>query len=85
MISPDSMRDPCPESTGERMSAPVSSTVTGGCVSLVAVPAELESRLREAVARCAASLGESPENCRRAVEIAILQRGIEALEKESKR
>lgn len=31
VISPDSMRDPCPESTGERMSAPVSSTVTGGC------------------------------------------------------
>lgn len=52
-------------------------------LSAIIVPGELEERIREAVTRCAATLGESPERCRRSVEIAILQRGIEALEESS--
>lgn len=50
------------------------------CRTAILVPVELEQQIREAVSRCAASLGESPENCRRAVELAILQRGVTALE-----
>lgn len=83
MISTDSMPRPRPSSTGDRVGDDISSAVTRRCAALVAVPEELERRLRETVARWAATLGESPERCRRAVEIAVLKRGIEALEKES--
>lgn len=66
---------------GERVSAPVSVIPADSpCRTAILVPIELEQRLREAVSRCAASLGESPENCRRAIELAILQRGVTALE-----
>lgn len=68
------------------MSAPVSVIPADSpCRTAILVPVELEQRLREAVSRCAASLGESPDRCWRAVEIAILKRGIEALEKEATR
>ena len=71
---------------GERVSAPVSVIPADSpCRTAILVPVELEQRLREAVSRCAASLGESPDLCWRAVEIAILKRGIEALEKEATR
>src|SRR5690606_10181776 len=80
-IKPENGGGPFP-TRGERMNAPVRSIITPGCASVVGVPDELEARLRQAVARCAASLGESPESCRRAVEIAVLQRGLDALEVE---
>lgn len=71
----------------ERMSARTTDTAAAipadaPCRTAILVPVELEQRLREAVSRCAATLGESPERCRRAVEIAVLQRGIDALERE---
>lgn len=70
-----------PRARGESVSAPVSVIPADSpCRTAILVPVELEQRLREAVSRCAATLGESPERCRRAVEIAVLQRGLDALE-----
>src|SRR5690606_31861408 len=79
VISTDSMPRPRPSSTGDRVGDDISSAVTRRCAALVAVPEELERRLRETVARWAVALGESPESCRRAVEMAVLQRGVEAM------
>lgn len=85
MISDESMRDPRLGSTGGSAERRIPPVISGGCASLVQVPPELELRLREAVSRCAATLGESPEACRRSVEIAVLQRGLDALERQSGR
>jgi len=65
------------------MNAVVKSAKAGaGGAGLVVVPQELWQRLQAAVLQCAATLGERPEHCQRVVEIAVLQRGIEALERE---
>jgi molybdopterin biosynthesis enzyme len=48
----------------------------------VMVPKALEARLRARVSATAARLGVSEVEARRLVEIAILTRGLEALEKD---
>lgn len=63
------------------MNAPVQ---THAGIQLIEVPCALNTRLDAVVAKTARRLGENEASCRRAVELALIQRGLDALEGDSK-
>lgn len=52
---------------------------------VIALPEALEPAFEQLVAEYAAAHGEIPENCRRAVGIVILQKGLAALRVDANR